>query len=219
MAATRAVVFDFDGVIVDSEPAHARAIKAALSRMGMAFPYEHDYGRFIGRGDRECFVEVAREQGRELSAADLQLLVAFKGAAFVQALRDGLIRPFGATLELVRAAAERGPVAVCSGSLRESVEPVLEHFGIAACMTTVVTASDVDRNKPDPAPYLLAASRLGMEPGRCVAVEDSPTGIRAARGAGYVVHGVCHSFPRDRLSEADHVHESTAAIQLEALLG
>src|SRR6188472_2847879 len=86
---TRAIVFDFDGVIVDSEPAHARSIEIALNRLGLDFPYASDYSRFIGRGDKECFVEVAREQGRELSADDLATLKSHKERAFVDCLAEG----------------------------------------------------------------------------------------------------------------------------------
>jgi beta-phosphoglucomutase len=212
-----AIVFDFDGVIADSEPAHAHAIGAALGALGLAFPGAHDYGRFIGRGDRECLIQAASEQGHDLSPEETERLIALKGEAFLEALASGLIRPYDATIALLRGAAERGPVGVCSGSMRQSVEPILESFGVRGLVGAVVTASDVPRNKPDPASYLMVASRLGVDPGRCVAVEDSPTGIRAARAAGYAVHAVCHSFPAERLSEADHVHASSRAITLEVL--
>jgi beta-phosphoglucomutase len=215
----RALIFDFDGVIVDSEPAHCRAIEAALERLGMPFPGKHDYGRYIGRGDRECFIEVSHEQGRDLSTQELDRLVSLKAAAFLDAAKGGLIRPIDGTIALLRAAAESRRVGVCSGSQRESVLPVLETLGVRELLSVVVTASDVPRNKPDPAPYLLAASRLNQSPTRCVALEDSPTGIRSARAAGYTVHGVCHSFAAERLSEAHHVHASSAGLTLADVFG
>jgi phosphoglycolate phosphatase-like HAD superfamily hydrolase len=106
---TRAIVFDFDGVIVDSEPAHARSIEIALNRLGLDFPYANDYSRFIGRGDKECFVEVAREQGRELSPDDLATLKSHKERVFVDCLAEGFIRPYDATLALIREAAAIHP--------------------------------------------------------------------------------------------------------------
>lgn len=209
-----ALVFDFDGVIADSEPAHARSIKVALERLGLEFPYEHDYARFIGKGDRECFLEVAREQGRDLTGADLDWLAHHKRAAFVQALDEGLVRPFDATIDLIRAAAGVAPLAVCSGSVRGTVMPVLDRFAITGCFAAIVTASEAARNKPDPMPYLMAAQHLGAEPAACVAIEDSPTGIRSARAAGYgKVIGVCHSFGPDKLNEAHEVHESTSLLR------
>ncbi len=214
----RAIVFDFDGVIVDSEPAHALAIEAALARFGMPFPGRSDYGRYIGRGDRECFAEVAREQGRELTPADMERLVALKADAFVVEARSGRIKPYAGTVALLRAAAAAGHVGVCSGSIRASVEPVLEALGLIELLSVMVTADDVKRNKPHPEPYLLAATKLGLEPGACIAVEDSPTGIKSARGAGYTVHAVCHSFPRDRLSEAHRVHDSSEGMTIADLV-
>ena len=213
----RAVIFDFDGVIVDSEPAHARAIEFALAELGMPFPGRENYGRYIGRGDRECFIEVAREQGRNLSGVELERLVSCKAGAFLRSAREGAIRPYAGTVALLREAAQRGPVGVCSGSLRDSVQPVLESLGLLARLSVMVTASDVARNKPDPAPYLLAAERLGLPPQDCIAIEDSPTGIRSARAAGYTVHALCHSFPRDRLTDAHRVHESSAGLTVAHL--
>lgn len=215
----RAVVFDFDGVIVDSEPAHAHAIEAALARIGVPFPGKHDYTRYIGRGDRECLVEVATEHGRNLDEPAIAQLVSYKAEAFLSTLSGGFIKPYEATIALLHAASARGPVALCSGSQRESVLPVLDMLGLTSRLATIVTASDARRNKPDPEPYLLTAQRLGLHPSECVAIEDSPTGIRAARAAGYTVHAVCHSFPRERLTEATHIHDSSAMVRVEHLLG
>lgn len=212
-----AIVFDFDGIIVDSEPAHCRSIEAALASIGLGFPHKHDYARYIGRGDREVMAEIAAEQGRIVSGHEMELLVRAKSAAFLDLARSGFIRPYAGSVELIRAAAGAGPVAVCSGSERAIVDPVLESLGVIGLLRTVVTANDVPKPKPDPAGYVLAAQRLGREPGSAVAIEDSPTGIRAARAAGYRVHGVCHSFPRERLAEAHVVHERIAQITIDDL--
>jgi beta-phosphoglucomutase len=185
----------------------------------MPFPGKQDYGRYIGRGDRECFAEVAREQGRELGPADMERLVALKAGAFVVEATSGRIKPYGGTVALLRAAAAVGPVGVCSGSIRASVEPVLAAMGLIELLSVMVTADDVVKNKPHPEPYLLAAARLGLEGAACIAVEDSPTGIKSARSAGYTVHAVCHSFERDRLGEAHRVHDSSEGMTLEHLLG
>jgi len=215
---THAIIFDFDGIIVDSEPAHARAIAAAVQTLGMTFAHEQEFHRYIGRGDRECLAEVAAEQRRTLTPEQMEELVRVKAQAFTKAVAAGLVRPYPGSVELVLAAAERAPVAVCSGSVRAVVEPTLERLGLLGVLKTVVTVDDVTANKPDPAPYLLTAKRLGLDAGRCAAIEDSPTGIRAARGAGCRVHGVCHSFKRDRLNEAHHIHERIGELTVATLL-
>ena len=213
-----AIVFDFDGVIVDSEPAHARSIEAALAAIGLAFPRRDDYARYIGRGDREVIAEVAGEQGRVIRPAEMERLVGLKSAAFLDLARSGFIRPCGGAAALLRSAAAVGPVAVCSGSERAVVHPVLEALGLLPLLRAVVTANDVPKPKPDPAGYLLAAQRLGSAPAGCVAIEDSPTGIRAARAAGYRVVAVCHSFPRERLTEAHCIHPSIDGLTLADLV-
>jgi beta-phosphoglucomutase len=213
-----AIVFDFDGIIVDSEPAHARSIEVALASLGLGFPSKNDYTRYIGRGDREVMAEVAADQGRAVTPEDMERLVRAKSGAFLDLAHSGFIKPYPGSVELLRAAADAGPIAVCSGSERAVVEPVLESLGVLALLRTVVTANDVPKPKPDPAGYLLAARRLAVRPAEAVAIEDSPTGIRAARAAGYCVHAVCHSFPRERLTEAHDIHNVIADVTLAHLL-
>lgn len=215
---TSAIIFDFDGIIVDSEPVHGYAIAAAVRTMGMEFRHEEEFHRYIGRGDRECLTEIALQHGKRLTPGELDGLVRAKAAAFTAAVLEGRVLPYAGSVELVMAAAERMPVAVCSGSVREVVEPTLERLGLRGHLRTVVTVNDVTANKPDPAPYLLTARRLGVEPGVCAAIEDSPTGIRAARGAGCRVHGVCHSFNAGRLGEAHHIHRRIGDVSLEFLM-
>ena len=132
--------------------------------------------------------------------------------AFQTSQVQDLITPFAATISLLRAASTSMPVAVCSGSVRDTVLRGLERLGVMDCLRTVVTADDVTRNKPAPDPYLLAAERLQIDPAHAAAIEDSPTGITSARAAGLYVYGVAHSFPRERLSHAHVVHDSTASI-------
>ena len=111
-----------------------------------------------------------------------------------------------------------GPVAVCSGSHRGDIEPMLEGWDVLSLLQTLVSADDVDKTKPDPAPYLLAAARLSLDPARCVAIEDSPAGIAAARAAGFRVHAVCHTFERARLGDAHQVHDHISELSLDSIL-
>jgi beta-phosphoglucomutase len=162
-------------------------------------------------------IEIAADQGRTITPADMEPLVRVKSEAFLALARSGFIKPYAGTLDLLRAAAAVAPIAICSGSERAIVEPVLESLQIRRLVRAVVTANDVPKPKPDPAGYLLAAQRLDTVPSRCIALEDSPTGIRAARAAGYRVHAVCHSFPRERLTEADRIHDTSANLTLAQL--
>ncbi len=213
----KAVVFDFDGVIADSEPVHEEAIRVALGRLGMGLTHEEFLRHCLGVGDRLCLRNVAAAQGRAVTDAMLDGLMEVKHAEFLRLVGGGRVKGYPATAELMRRAGAAGPVGLCSGSLRRSVEPVLRRLGLLECLGAVVTADDVPKPKPDPAGYLLAAERLGAAPADCVAIEDTPTGIAAALAAGLRVAAVCHSLPAERLAGAHRIFESTARIRLEDL--
>jgi len=213
------IVFDFDGVLANSEPIHERAFHDVVDPMGLALSHETFVNRFVGKSDLVCFRMLLDDHGRAYTEEDLLALRRRKTEAFNARVAAGEAEAFPGALDLVRAAAERGPVGVCSGSLSEVVRPVLERFGVADLVRTLVGAERVQRVKPDPEGYLLACRELGAEPSECAAIEDSPTGIRAAKSAGLRCLAVAHSFPAERLDEADAVFGRIGEIALEDLLG
>lgn len=214
-----AVIFDLDGTLADSELAHERALRAAAETRGMTFTHEYFRERCVGVGESGCFRMVAREHGVELEPGVLEELISKKLGCFREAVPDGGVVAQPGAVELVRACRAVMPVALCTGSSRESLEIMLGAIGLADAFGVVVTSSDVPAPKPDPAGYLLAASRLGLGPGACVAVEDSPTGVEAAARAGVRVIGVAHSFPGERLVGADLVVARIGEITAEMLRG
>lgn len=217
---TRAIVFDFDGVLVDSEPMHERALRAALEPLGMAFTTEAYYSRYVGLDDRDCFAAIFRDHARAPTARELVELGARKRAGIERAMADGEPRAYPGAVELVRACAAmspRAPMAVCSGSLPHEIEPVLERLGLRSLFAEIVTAADVAHAKPDPAGYVLAARRLGAAPSDCTTIEDTPRGIEAAKGAGYRCIAVCHTRPASELSRADAVFDRIANISASDL--
>lgn len=135
------------------------------------------------------------------------------------AIAAGAVKPYAATLNLLREASQHHPTAICSGALRHEIEAILDQLGARCLVQTLVTADDTPRSKPDPAPYLLTCERLGVAPGECVTMEDTPKGIASARAAGVRVVGVCHSLPAERLAAADLVVNSTADLSIPLLLG
>jgi beta-phosphoglucomutase-like phosphatase (HAD superfamily) len=193
----RAIIFDFDGVIVDSEPVHERAIRAAMESVGLSMSHREFVEVCVGISDHQGVVRLARMQGRELTEAELEGMVGVKGRVFAELRGAGEVRPIAGTVRLIReaagdqrlAGAVRG-LAVCTGSRRAEAELQLRQAGLFKLFGAVVTRDDVVKVKPDPEPYLKACGALGREPGRCVAVEDTPTGIRSARAAGMRVVGV-----------------------------
>lgn len=219
MSGARAIVFDFDGVIVDSEPVHEDATRRAVRVLGMDFSHEKYLSEYIGYDDRDLFRAVARDHGRELSAQELTALRRAKEDIVQESLRQGLAPAWPGSVALIRAAAAACPIAVCSGALRAEIEPVLHRLGVRELFSVVVSADDVEFSKPHPACYRLAAERLNIHARACVAIEDTPTGARSARDAGMRVVGVCHAMDASSFGGVAHAtFPSTSVMTIDALL-
>jgi HAD superfamily hydrolase (TIGR01509 family) len=179
-------VFDLDGVIVDSEPARERATTAYLARHGVAADPEL-FTAMMGRRVRELADALAPLVGRspERTLADLE-------AAYWR-LAEEQVEPMpGLHRAIARLAGAGLPLAVASSGTGAYVEHVLGRLGVRQAFAAVVCGEDVTHGKPDPEVYLLAAARLGAEPAACVAIEDAPHGVAAARAAGMRVVAVPH---------------------------
>ncbi|MBK7404670.1 MAG: HAD family phosphatase [Phycisphaerales bacterium] len=207
-----AVIFDLDGTLANSELAHEEALRAAAASRGMTLSAENFQHRFVGLGESACFRILAQEQGIDLTPALLEELLATKLDHFLALAGRGAVTPWPGAVELVAAASAAGRVALCTGSGRVSVAAILRAIGLADAFGVVVTSDDVARTKPDPEGYRLAAARLGVDPGASIAIEDSPTGVRAARAAGLQVFAVEHSFPASSLGEAHRIFRTLAEI-------
>lgn len=214
----RAVIFDFDGVLVDSEPVHEAAVRDALRAVGVE-PAWTDWSRYVGLGDRDAFTRILADHGREFDEPTYRAMRDAKLTSISARFARGDAAPAPSAVALVRAAAQAVPVAVCSGSRRAEVEPVLEAIGVAGHFRVVTTADEVARTKPDPEGYLLTARLLGVAPGSCIAIEDTPTGTRAATSAGCVCVCVATTAPAERLRAegAALVAPTIADITLETL--
>ena len=217
-----AVLFDFDGILVDSEPMHHRAFTEVLDPLGMGFTWGEYVETYMGFDDRDAFREAFRAKGIDLDDANLAKLVAAKSEAFLRGLRDGVTAYPGAVslVEFLRAVGL--PLALCSGALRSDIDPVLAQLGVARCFDVIVSADDVRRSKPDPESYALAFARLSERyvtmltvPGKSVAVEDTPAGIRSAKGAGLRVLAVTNSYGEGELAEADWITDSLESVRIE----
>ncbi len=219
----KAVIFDFDGVIVDSEPFHFQAFQRVLEPLGLGFSWQEYLTTYIGFDDRDAFREVHRQAGQALEGASLQMLIEQKAEVFPQVVA-GTATPYPGVVELIRELATQLPVALCSGALRSDIVPIVTQLGIADLFCTMVTADDVQVSKPDPASYQLAVQRLkerfphaAISPAECLAIEDTPAGIASANGAGIRVVAVTNSYPADQLREAAVVVTSLAELSFPLL--
>jgi HAD superfamily hydrolase (TIGR01509 family) len=218
-----AVIFDFDGIIVDTEPLHYKAFQKLLIPLGLGYSWQEYVDHYIGFDDRDGFREAFLAGGKSLDGAYLQELINGKAAAFQKVIAAG-VEPFPGVVELVRAIAGNLPLALCSGALRCDIEPILKQLALEDAFDAIVTADDVAASKPDPASYLLAVAKLQaaypaatMTPATMIAVEDTPAGIASASGAGLQVLAVTNSYPAEKLHGASKVVDSLAGVDLAGL--
>ncbi|WP_428387619.1 HAD family hydrolase [Mucisphaera sp.] len=209
------VIFDFDGVIADSEVAHYRAMLEAVADRGISFDEAHYRKRYIGFDDREAFAAILSDFGQASQAVDpatIRLLMAAKQSAFDRIVADGIPLVPGA-LELARALqAEEIPIAIASGATHADIQGVLTSHNATDLFQIVVAADDVQRSKPDPETYRLAADLLAhahpqhlLSPKRLLAIEDTPAGLRSAKEAGLRRLGLTTNQPASDLGEAEHI--------------
>ena len=218
-----AIIFDFDGVLVDSEPLHYRAFLQTVHPLGVSFDYDRYRERYIGYDDRDGFRAICGEFDIPLDDQRLAELVATKAAAFASIVECG-VAPRPGAVELLEAAAAAMPIALCSGALRHDIWLILPKLGTGDAhgsamdrFRTIVTADDVAHSKPDPEGYTLAAQRLGLTPQHCLAIEDTPAGIASAKAAGLRVLAVTTSFPADHLAQADRIVASLSDVTVDGL--
>jgi HAD superfamily hydrolase (TIGR01509 family) len=191
------LILDFDGVIVDSEPAHAAAKRLVLERHAIPFP-ESLFDVWKGRTDVDFFDHVARELA---PGADPAILLEAKRHAYREVFdMVTLIDGIEAFLASARPVFRR--LGVATSATVEDVALVVDRFGLAPWFDTIVTSADTARHKPDPEPYLVALARLGLRAGDALAIEDSPNGIRSARAAGLAVVGLAGAFDAETLHVA-----------------
>jgi HAD superfamily hydrolase (TIGR01509 family) len=181
---TAAILFDFNGVIIDDEPQHCDALIATLAEYGYALDRETYYRDYLGFDDRECFRYSFGHMGRPVDEPALAGAIERKHAHYARAVRGSMQLVPGAD-EFIQAAALDGyQLAIVSGALRREIELVLDLAGLRAHFAEIVAAEDVSACKPDPQGYNLARAALALAPNRCVVVEDSLPGLAAARAAG-----------------------------------
>lgn len=197
-ARTRAVIFDLDGVLVDSEALHVEAWREVFTARGVIVSDE-EYAHGVGMADADWLAWLAPRRAPPLA---VQECLDAKRRLFARLLAAN-VRPFPGVRELVARLHPECRLGVASNSPRQSIETVLAALELRALIEAVAGAEDVTRHKPHPDIYLRVAKSLGVEPGRCTVIEDSALGVQAAKAAGMRCIGVTNSLPAERLAAAD----------------
>ena len=203
------VVFDFDGVIANTEPLHLKAYQQVLTRTTLTLDEETYYARYLGYDDVGVFTALGHDQGVPLEAVQIQRLVEIKAVRFASLLEEDHVL-FPGAADCIERLASVAPLGIASGALHGEIEGILSSTKLRGYFQTIVAADDVEHSKPAPDSYrraveLLVGDRDALSPAHCVAIEDSLWGIQAAQTAGLACVAVTHSYPSRTLSAADVV--------------
>lgn len=210
----RAVIFDMDGVIVDSEPRHEQAFYEVVREIGYGDTHGVHFPDYVGRRDQELWVDFVAKHNPPHS---LDELLARKRERVLEIIRNE--KPlFDGLPELIKKLASRVPLALASGSERPVVEEVLNLDGLRQFFRVTVSGSDITRGKPDPQIFLQTAALLGIAPEDCWVIEDSKPGIAAALAANMRVIAITNTHPAEELQAATAVAKTYAEIE-RLLLG
>jgi beta-phosphoglucomutase len=218
----RAIVFDFDGVIANSEPLHFAAFRDVLAKEGVELDRREYYGVYLGFDDLQMFQSIGADRGRAWDGAAIDALARRKAVRLEELERGGSILFPGAALA-IRQAASVMPIAIASGARGDEIKRVLDRENLSSCFHAVVSADDTPASKPAPDPYLRALALLApafdgrLEARDCAAVEDSRWGLDSARAAGMWTVGVAQTYPPEELGGADLVIASIADLDVRAL--
>lgn len=203
----KAVVFDFDGVLADSEPLHLRSYQEVLSPLGVTLARDEYYEQYLGFDDEGVFTNVAQAHGWPMDAQRLAALIEEKCRIFDEIIASGdLLYPTSSAC--VERMAARFPLGIASGALRHEIEAILRAGRLDRHFRFIVASGDTPESKPAPDPYRRAAELHGLPASSCLAVEDSRWGIESAKAAGLWCIAITNTYPREQLLTADLVIDS-----------
>ena len=209
-----AILFDFDGTLVDTEPLHEEAVRRTLAPLNIPV----DEGMTIGLSDEDAVAEAFARAGLSTDEPTIAALCLRKTEWYERLIDGAEIFVYPGAVELVRLSTARLRVAICTAAVLREVTPVVQRIGLEETVRTIVTADDVAKKKPHPDAYELAASRLGVPTSRCIAIEDSVRGVRSAKNAGCFVVGLLQTTAREGLTDADVIVDSIGDLSVDRLL-
>ncbi|UCH86523.1 MAG: HAD family phosphatase [Dehalococcoidia bacterium] len=211
---TKAILWDLDGVLVDTAPFHFQAWQELFRSLGKGFA-EGDFRRTFGLRNDAILADILGE----LTPAEIERLAQRKEELYREKM-EGRVTAIPGAMGLLRRLQQRGrKSAIVSSTTRENVRVVLGSLGLESAFEAVVAEEDAPKGKPDPQGFLVAAEKLGVAGGECVVIEDAPGGVEAAKRAGMRCIGVTTSRAREALTAADLVVDSLEEATVYEFLG
>ncbi len=220
----RAVIFDFDGVVSDSEMLHYKALNQVFADYGVDVPKEVHWQKYLGYSDLENVIAVSRDYDMNLTQDQVKEIVRQKGVIFDELAANETTIIAGVTefIDMLKSNGIR--MAVCSGALLSDIEVMLKDSDLAPAFETIVAADHVTKGKPDPEGFLLALELLNEScddkilPAQCIVIEDSHWGLEAAAAAGMHRIAVTNTYPATQLAPfAEKVVENLNELTIEHL--
>jgi HAD superfamily hydrolase (TIGR01509 family) len=210
----RAIIFDMDGVIVDSEPRHERAFRDIFEQIGYGETHGMDFPAYYGRSDHTLWVDFI---AKHKPTHTIDELSAWKQRRFLEIIREE--QPIFEDLpQLVQRLSLVYKLGLASGSYHPVIEAILSLKDLRQYFPVVVSVQDVQNGKPAPDVFLRAAEMLKVPPNECCVIEDSAAGVEAARAAGMTVIAITNSLPAEKLGRAHHIVSTYKEID-DLLLG
>ena len=219
-----AVLFDFDGVLCNSEPLHFFAFQEVLAAEKIELTEAEYYSEMVGFDDRGAFKHLFALKGRELDPRTFLRVMTRKKELMMRQIHSRKYEPLPFVEEFVRGVWRHYPLAVCSGALRDEIESMLDGIALRDCFSFVVAAEDVSVGKPDPQGYLMTMNMVserigsGLAPADCLIIEDSAQVARSVRTVGFPVLGVATSHPPEKFADANWVVRSLDPDEVQKVL-
>jgi HAD superfamily hydrolase (TIGR01509 family) len=221
----RAIIFDFNGVILNDEPLHFQSMLDTVADVGIRITREEYWREYLPLDDSACLETICRNHSFQLGDQERARLLELKSLLYRRLLQDRYPL-FPGAADFIRAAARRYPLALASGARRDEILSTLQATDLVRHFQVIAGAEDFTRGKPHPESYLFTLERLNetrngeagkILPGECLVIEDSVGGVKGARAAGMPCLAVAHTYPRESLTAASHVVSSIQEVKLEEL--
>lgn len=222
----KAVIFDFDGVIADTEHVHYEAFKKVLNLNNYDLTENEYYSKYLAYDDKTFFKNFYKDNDLKLSNKLLSQLLKDKSNRFDELIKDNL-KIYPRVVEFIKDLSKGYILAIGSGALKKEINKILEIIEIDSLFRVIVAADDVEKCKPNPEVYINVLNQLNninkksvsrIEPEECIVIEDSVYGIQAAKNAGMKCVAVTNSYPKEKLKNADLIIDSLSIDNIEVFL-